>query len=97
MTVLSVLGQIQFATSVEHEEEFTTKKSQKKRKASNAIRARQNTSAVDPQIFTVVDLKYPSSAEELQETETQVLQRLQVLLEVRVSYLSISLVYEPTN
>ncbi|CAE6385945.1 unnamed protein product, partial [Rhizoctonia solani] len=56
MTVLSILGQIQFTTNIEHEEEeFTAKKSQKKRKASNAIRARRNTSTIDPRLFTTVD------------------------------------------
>ncbi|CAE6476363.1 unnamed protein product, partial [Rhizoctonia solani] len=82
MSVLFVLDQIQFTTIEREEEEFTTKKSQKKRKASIAIRARQNTTTVDPRLFTAVDLQYPSSLKELQEIESQVLQRLQVLLEV---------------
>ncbi|QRW20980.1 GNAT family acetyltransferase [Rhizoctonia solani] len=82
LTLLSALGQIQFAVAIEHEEAFPTKKSQKRRKASNAMRVRQNTSAVDPRLFTAVGLEHPTTIEELQKIEVQVMQRLQVLLEV---------------
>ncbi|KAH7337987.1 hypothetical protein B0J17DRAFT_706450 [Rhizoctonia solani] len=83
MNVISALGLIQFATTFEpEEEEFATKKSQKKRKASIAMRARQNTSTVDPRLFVAVDIDYPTTPQDLQEVETQVLQRLHVLLEV---------------
>ncbi|KAG8729762.1 hypothetical protein FRC11_008073, partial [Ceratobasidium sp. 423] len=51
MSVLYALDQIQFTTIEREEEEFVTKKSQKKRKASIAIRARQNTTTVDPRLF----------------------------------------------
>ncbi|CAE7232048.1 unnamed protein product, partial [Rhizoctonia solani] len=84
-SVLSALDQIQFVTNEREEEEFATKKSQKKRKASIAIRARQNTTTVDPRLFIAVDLGYPTTPQELQEIETEVLQRLQVLLEVLLS------------
>ncbi|KAJ1305435.1 hypothetical protein OPQ81_000445 [Rhizoctonia solani] len=82
MTLLSALSQIQFPTIEPEEEEFPTKKSQKRRKASIAMRVRQNTTTVDHRLFTAVDLQYPTTPQELQEIETQVLQRLEVLLEV---------------
>ncbi|CUA74878.1 TPR and ankyrin repeat-containing protein 1 [Rhizoctonia solani] len=82
MSVLSALDQIQFVTVEREEEEFATKKSQKKRKASIAMRARQNTTTVDPRLFLAIDIQYPATPQELQEVEVEVLQRLQVLLEV---------------
>ncbi|CAE6480853.1 unnamed protein product, partial [Rhizoctonia solani] len=75
MNVISALDQIRFTTAFEQEEEeFATKKSQKKRKASIAMRARQNTSTVDPRLFIAVDIDCPTTPQELQEVEGQVLQ-----------------------
>ncbi|CAE6459263.1 unnamed protein product, partial [Rhizoctonia solani] len=82
MSALYALDQIQFVTIEREDEEFATKKSQKKRKASIAMRARQNTTTIDPRLFIAIDIEYPTTPQELQEVEAQVLQRLQVLLEV---------------
>ncbi|CAE6411540.1 unnamed protein product [Rhizoctonia solani] len=69
MVVLSTLGQIHF-TSVEHGE-FATKEGQKKPEASTVV---------DSRLFKTVGLKYPTTLQELQVAETQILQRLQVTL-----------------
>ncbi|KAG9101942.1 hypothetical protein FS749_001473 [Ceratobasidium sp. UAMH 11750] len=61
---------------------FKKKQSQKKRKAAGTARARQNTTLVDPRLFTAIDFDMPTSPDELSVTEICLLNRLRELLEV---------------
>ncbi|KAG8683229.1 hypothetical protein FRC11_013805, partial [Ceratobasidium sp. 423] len=83
MVILSALGPTRSAiVEHEHEEEDPTTESQK-REARIAMRspAHKGISTVDPRLYTIVGLQYPTTPRELQEVETRVLQRLQVVLE----------------
>ncbi|KDN38025.1 hypothetical protein RSAG8_09798, partial [Rhizoctonia solani AG-8 WAC10335] len=81
MVVLSTLGQVQFPSTELKEKEST---SQKRCQANISMCARQNTSTIDSRLFTVLDLRYPTTPQELQEVETQVFQRLEALLGVLI-------------
>ncbi|KAG8740158.1 hypothetical protein FRC12_016085 [Ceratobasidium sp. 428] len=61
---------------------FKKKQSQRKRKAADTVRTRQNTVVVDPRLFLAVDVDVPTSPDELSVAETCLLNRLRGLLEV---------------
>ncbi|CAE6446849.1 unnamed protein product [Rhizoctonia solani] len=73
--LLSALGEVQFHDTQPEEGASTNHK-----------RCRyQNTCTIDSQLFTVLGLPYPTTPQELQEVEAQVLQRLEALLDVLIS------------
>ncbi|EUC54063.1 hypothetical protein RSOL_028830 [Rhizoctonia solani AG-3 Rhs1AP] len=74
MVLLSALGRVQFPST--DLEEPTNQK----REARITTCPYQNTSAVNPQLFSVLGLQYPTSPKELQEVETLLLQRLEMFL-----------------
>ncbi|CAE6446845.1 unnamed protein product [Rhizoctonia solani] len=79
MVLLSAIGQIHLP-STKLEEEGST--NQKRREACTTMLGCQNTSAVNSQLFMVLELQYPTTLQELQEVETRVLQRLEELLRI---------------
>ncbi|KAL5633867.1 hypothetical protein ACGC1H_005902 [Rhizoctonia solani] len=74
MVLLSALGQIQF-TSPDLEEPTS-----RKWEARGTMCPCQSASTVNPQLFSALDLQYPTTPKELQEVETLLLQRLEMLL-----------------
>ncbi|CAE7146367.1 unnamed protein product, partial [Rhizoctonia solani] len=80
MIVLSALGQVEFPSENELEEEVEPMDQK-----TCPPNAHQNTSRVNPQLFDLLDLQTPTTPQELQQVETQVLQRLAELLEVLIN------------